>query len=54
VEKLIAEKQEGRAIKAPPKTRRAPVVDLMEALKKSLKTTSKTTNAKGTRRHRAA
>ncbi len=43
VERLIAEKKKGHTISAEPKPRKAPVVDLMEALKKSLKTPAKTT-----------
>jgi len=36
VEKLIEQKKKGQPITSEPKPRRAPVVDLMEALKKSL------------------
>jgi DNA end-binding protein Ku len=43
VEHLIAEKKKGRTIAAEPRPRKAPVVDLMEALKKSLKSPAKTT-----------
>jgi DNA end-binding protein Ku len=37
VEKLIEQKKKGKAISVEPKAKRAPVIDLMEALKKSLK-----------------
>jgi DNA end-binding protein Ku len=37
VEKLIAQKKKGQKITAEPHPKRAPVIDLMEALKKSLK-----------------
>lgn len=36
VEKLIGQKQKGQKVTAAPKAKRAPVVDLMEALKRSL------------------
>jgi DNA end-binding protein Ku len=36
VEKLIAQKKKGKVIMVEPKAKRAPVIDLMEALKKSL------------------
>lgn len=57
VEKLIAEKQEGHKITAQPKPRRAPVVDLMDALKKSLQNSGKVAangKAKSSRRRKAA
>jgi DNA end-binding protein Ku len=37
VERLIEQKKKGKAITMEPKTKRAPVIDLMEALQKSLK-----------------
>lgn len=37
VEKLIAQKKKGKSIAVEPKAKRAPVIDLMEALQKSLK-----------------
>ena len=40
VEKLIEQKKKGRKFAVESKPRRAPVIDLMEALKKSLKTTA--------------
>jgi DNA end-binding protein Ku len=41
VERLIEQKQKGRKITAEPKPRRAPVVDLMDALKKSLSSSAR-------------
>jgi DNA end-binding protein Ku len=40
VEKLIAQKKKGQKIAIEPHPKRAPVIDLMEALKKSLKSTA--------------
>lgn len=37
VERLIEQKRKGQKVTAVPKTRKAPVIDLMEALKRSLK-----------------
>jgi DNA end-binding protein Ku len=51
VEKLIEQKKKGQKITPEPKPRRAPVVDLMEALKKSLKasqSSGKTAKSKAT------
>jgi DNA end-binding protein Ku len=50
VEKLIEQKQKGQKITIQPKAKRAPVIDLMEALKKSLKSSAasaKKTKASG-------
>lgn len=55
VERLIEEKKKGRKITAVSRTRKAPVIDLMEALKRSLKSTP--AGASGSSRktaHRAA
>ena len=41
VERLIEQKQKGQKIKAEPKPRRAPVIDLMEALKRSVQSRTK-------------
>jgi len=57
VERLIAQKRKGRTITAEPKARRAPVIDLMDALKKSLKasaTASKPAASKTARKRKAA
>jgi len=40
VEHLIEQKQKGQKISIVPKTKKAPVIDLMEALKRSLASTS--------------
>jgi len=53
VEKLIEQKQKGERITKNPKRKPAPVIDLMEALKKSLKT-KPAASAKRTRRTKAA
>jgi DNA end-binding protein Ku len=53
VEKLIEKKRKGQKITAGPKPRRAPVIDLMEALKKSIKS-SAAPAAKPKRRRAAA
>jgi DNA end-binding protein Ku len=53
VEHLIAEKKKDRTIAAEPSPRKAPVVDLMEALKKSPKSPAKA-SAKATGRRRVA
>lgn len=37
VEKLVEQKKKGQKVTTEPKTKRAPVIDLMEALKKSIK-----------------
>jgi DNA end-binding protein Ku len=56
VERLIAQKAKGKTIAAEPKARRAPVIDLMEALQKSLRSSAspakptRTAKAKTTRR----
>jgi len=54
VEKLIAQKQKGEPVKSQPKAKRAPVIDLMEALKKSLQSGAKAQAPKRTRRTQAA
>jgi DNA end-binding protein Ku len=54
VEKLIVQKKKGQPITSEPKPRRAPVVDLMEALKKSLKSSAAAKAAKPTRRRKVA
>ena len=56
VERLIREKQKGKEITTVPQPRKAPVIDLMEALKRSLaaKQASKSTRPKKTARHRKA
>jgi DNA end-binding protein Ku len=57
VEKLIEQKKKGQEITVEPKPRRAPVIDLMEALKKSLKaseTKAKTKGNKSPRRRKVA
>jgi DNA end-binding protein Ku len=54
VEKLIGQKKKGQPITSEPKPRRAPVVDLMEALKKSLKSSAAAKAAKPTRRRKVA
>lgn len=53
VEKLIEQKRKGRKITAEPTPRRAPVIDLMEALKNSIKSSAPPT-AKPKRRRTAA
>jgi DNA end-binding protein Ku len=52
VEKLIEQKMKGQKIVAVPAPRRAPVVDLMEALKKSLKSSG--ASAQATKSHAPA
>jgi DNA end-binding protein Ku len=52
VEKLIEQKKKGQKITTEPKARRAPVIDLMEALKKSIK--SSAAPAKTKRRSKVA
>lgn len=52
VETLIKQKKKGQSITTEPKPKRAPVVDLMEALKKSLKASE--TKAKRTGKQRPA
>jgi DNA end-binding protein Ku len=55
VEKLIEQKRKGQKITAEPKPKRAPVIDLMEALKKSLKSSETAAKApKAGRRRKAA
>jgi DNA end-binding protein Ku len=46
VEKLIDQKKKGQKITAEPKPKRAPVIDLMEALKKSIKSAAPAKEAK--------
>ena len=53
VEKLIEQKRKGQKITAEPKPKRAPVIDLMEALKKSIKS-STPSGSKPKRRGKAA
>jgi DNA end-binding protein Ku len=48
VERLIEEKAKGEKITTVKQPRKAPVIDLMEALKKSLQSTSKRTSEEGT------
>jgi DNA end-binding protein Ku len=52
VEKLIELRRKGRKITAEPKPRRAPVVNLMDALKKSLSSSARPTKATGTAKRR--
>jgi DNA end-binding protein Ku len=57
VERLIEEKQKGRKITAVKQPRKAPVIDLMAALKQSLKssgTAAESSGHKSSRRRRAA
>jgi DNA end-binding protein Ku len=54
VEKLIEQKKKGQAITTEPKPRRAAVVDLMEALKKSLKNSADAKASKTARRRKVA
>ncbi|HTB10201.1 MAG TPA: Ku protein [Bryobacteraceae bacterium] len=58
VEKLIAQKKKGERVTTEPKPKRAPVIDLMEALKKSLKSSAPAKGAKAkstaSRKHKAA
>jgi len=59
VEKLIEQKQKGQKITAVPTTRRAPVIDLMEALKKSIQSnknhpSESSAKPKGNRKRKAA
>jgi DNA end-binding protein Ku len=62
VERLIEQKAKGKTITAAPKARRAPVIDLMEALRKTLKSsaaaapakTARTTKAHPARKRKAA
>jgi DNA end-binding protein Ku len=50
VEKLIEQKKKGQKVTSEPQPKRAKVVDLMEALKKSLGTSSKEVKGKGRRK----
>jgi len=54
VEKLIEQKKKGQKITAEPKSKRAPVIDLMEALKKSIKASGVSAKASGGRRRKVA
>jgi DNA end-binding protein Ku len=55
VAKLIEQKKKGQKITTEPKPKRAPVIDLMEALKKSIKSSGTSTKAaKPTRRRKVA
>jgi DNA end-binding protein Ku len=54
VEKLIEQKAKGKKITSIQQPRRAPVVDLMEALKKSLKSSAAPATAKTTRKRKVA
>ena len=57
VERLIEQKQKGQKITAVKQPRKAPVIDLMEALKRSLKSTAPAESRapkKTTRRSKAA
>jgi DNA end-binding protein Ku len=53
VERLIEQKRKGQKVTVVKQPRQAPVVDLMEALKRSLKASAKATNKKPSR-HKAA
>ncbi len=53
VEKLVEQKRKGQKITGQPKQKRAPVIDLMEALKKSIKSSAPTAS-KAKRRRTAA
>jgi DNA end-binding protein Ku len=57
VEQLIEQKRRGQKVTSIQRPRKAPVVDLMEALKRSLETSpgkAKATSSKAARKHRAA
>jgi DNA end-binding protein Ku len=57
VEQLIEQKRKGQKVTSIQRPRKAPVVDLMDALKRSLETSAgkaKATSSKATRKHRAA
>jgi DNA end-binding protein Ku len=52
--KLIEAKQNGKSVEIGPETKRAPVIDMMAALKKSLAATSSSSQGKKNKRLRAA
>jgi DNA end-binding protein Ku len=54
VERLIEQKRKGQKITAVPQPRKAPVIDLMEALKRSLDTTAASGKAKSDKRAKTA
>jgi len=54
VERLIEQKQRGQKITTVKQPTKAPVIDLMEALKQSLKSTARSTSKKGSARRKAA
>ena len=54
VERLIKQKQKGQKITIVKQPTKAPVIDLMEALKQSLKSTARPTGKKGPARRKAA
>jgi DNA end-binding protein Ku len=54
VERMIEEKNKGKNITLVKQPRKAPVIDLMDALKKSLQSTSRSANAEQPTRPRAA
>jgi len=54
VERLIEQKQRGQKITTIKQPKKAPVIDLMEALRQSLKSTGRPTSKKGPSRRKAA
>jgi DNA end-binding protein Ku len=54
VERLIEQKRRGEKITTIKQPKKAPVIDLMEALKQSLKSTARPTSKKGSARRKAA
>lgn len=54
VERLIREKSKGKEITVTPAPRKAPVIDLMEALKKSLEAGKRTAKPHPVKKRRAA
>ena len=54
VERLIEQKRRGEKISTIKQPKKAPVIDLMEALKQSLKSTARPTSKKGSARRKAA
>jgi len=53
VEKLIEQKEKGQKVTSEPKPKRAPVIDLMEALKKSIKSSDTSAKSAKVRPHPA-